>query len=150
MELKLKLENDLHAAMKSGDNNAKQTIRLALSNMKLIEVQKGSALEDTEIVAILQKEIKSRNETILDAEKINRQDIIDAARSEIKIIETYLPQQLSQAELAEIIKAAITETNAISMSDMGKVMKIAMAKVQGRSSNDNVSKTIREFLSSNK
>jgi uncharacterized protein len=148
MGLKQKLENDLHSAMKSGDNNAKQTIRLALSNMKLIEVQKGSALEDSEIISLLQKEIKSRNETIIDAEKINRQDIIDAAKSEIKVIEAYLPQQLNQTELVEIIKMAISETNPQGMSDMGKVMKIAMVKVQGRSSNDNVSKTVRELLSS--
>jgi uncharacterized protein YqeY len=150
MELKLKLENDLRTAMKSNDNNAKQTIRLALSNMKLAEVQKGSPLEDAEILAILQKEIKSRKETILDAEKINRQDIIEAANSEIKVIETYLPKQMEQADLFEIIKAAITEVNAQNMSDMGKVMKIALSKVQGRSSNDNVSKAVRELLSSNK
>jgi uncharacterized protein YqeY len=148
MPLKQRLENDLHVAMKSGDNNAKQTIRLALSNMKLAEVQKGSPLEDTEIVSLLQKEIKSRSETILDAVKINRQDIIDEAKAEIKIIETYLPQQLTQDELTEIIKSAISETNALGMSDMGKVMKVALAKVLGRSSNDNVSKTVREMLSS--
>ena len=148
MSLKQRLENDLHVAMKSGDNNAKQTIRLALSNMKLAEVQKGSPLEDIEIVSLLQKEIKSRSETILDAVKINRQDIIDEAKAEIKIIETYLPQQLTQDELTEIIKSAISETNALGMSDMGKVMKVAQAKVLGRSSNDNVSKTVREMLSS--
>ena len=150
MELKLKLENDLHTAMKNNDNTTKQTIRLALSNMKLVEVQKGAPLEDSEIIALLQKEIKSRNETILDAEKINRQDIIEAAKSEIKVIETYLPKQMDSAELIQIIKASIAETNAQSMSDMGKVMKVALAIVQGRSSNDNVSKAVRELLSSNK
>ena len=150
MELKLKLESDLHTAMKAGDNTQKQTIRLALSNIKLVEVQKGAQLDDAEIVSLLQKEIKSRNETILDAEKINRQDIIDDARAEIRIIEKYLPQQLSQPELVEIIKMAISETNAQGMAEMGKVMKVAMAKTQGRSSNDNISKTIRELLLSNK
>jgi uncharacterized protein len=150
MELKQKLENDMRSAMKSGDNTAKQTIRLALSNMKLIEVQKGSALDDVEIISLLQKEIKSRNETILDAEKIKRQDIIDAARAEIRVIEAYLPQQLPQSELEEIIKMAISETNAQNMSDMGKVMKIVMPKIQGRSSNDLISKTVRELLSNNK
>jgi len=148
MDLKQKMETDLHSAMKSGDNTVKQTIRLALSNIKLVEVQKGAALTDAEMVRLLQKEIKSRNETILDAEKINRQDIIEDARAEIKVIETYLPQQMSQSELLEIIKSAISETNASGMSDMGKVMKVAIAKVQGRSSNDSISKTIRECLSS--
>jgi uncharacterized protein len=150
MEIKQKLENDLHKAMKSGDNTTKQTVRMALTNMKMAEIQKGGPLEDIEIIALLQKEIKMRSETILDAEKINRQDIINDARLEIKVIENYLPQQLGHEELIQIVKEAISEVNAQSMSDMGKVMKIALIKVQGRAPNDVVSKTVREYLPNNK
>jgi hypothetical protein len=150
MELKQKLENDLHQAMKTGDNLTKQTVRMALSNIKLAEIQKGSPLEDVEIIGLLQKEIKMRSETILDAEKINRQDIITDAKSEIKVIENYLPQQLDQEELNTLVKQAISEVNAQTMSDMGKVMKIVLPKVQGRASNDIVSKTVRESLNNNK
>jgi uncharacterized protein len=146
MELKQKLENDLHSAMKSGDNISKQTIRMALSNIKLAEVQKGSPLEEIEILSILQKEIKSRSETILDAEKIKRQDIIDAANSEIKVIELYLPKQMDRNELNEIVKQAVSDVNAQNMNDMGKVMKIVLPKVQGKASNDVVSKVVREYL----
>lgn len=149
MGLKSKLESDLLTAMKNGDNTTKTTIRMILTNMKLTEVQKGSALDDNEILSILQKEIKSRNETISDAEKINRTDIIDSTKAEIKVIESYLPQQMSQEELVALVKQAITDSDAKSMSDMGKVMKIALPKIQGRAANDMVSKAVRDLLSNN-
>ena len=149
MGLKTKLESDLLNAMKSGDNTAKQTIRMILTNIKLTEVQKGSPVQDNEILSILQKEIKSRNETITDAEKINRKDIIDSTRAEIKFIETYLPQQMSPSDLNDIVKQAIIEVDAKSISDMGKVMKVVLPKVQGRAANDAVSKAVKDLLTNN-
>jgi uncharacterized protein len=146
MNLREKLEAALHDAMRSGDNISKQTIRMALSNIKLTEVQKGARLDDAEIINILQKEIKSRKETIIDAEKAKRQDIIDATKAEIKVIETFLPQQMAEDELKILVSQAISEVNAQGMTDMGKVMKVVLPKVQGRASNDLVSKAVRELL----
>lgn len=146
MSLKQKLEEKLKEAMRAQDVVTKQVIRMALTNIKLAEVQKGSPLEDNELLALLQKEIKMRNETILDAQKANREDIIEANKAEIKVIETFLPQQLGETQIKEIVAAAIAEVNAQGMSDMGKVMKCVLPKIQGQASNDMVSKTVRELL----
>lgn len=146
MNLKQRLETALHDAMRAGDTTAKETIRMALASIKFNEVQKGSALEENDVLNLLQKEIKSRKETIVDAEKAHRQDIITQTQSEIKIIETFLPQQLSEEELKGIILQAINEINAQNVSDMGKVMKIVLPKLQGKAPNDAVSKIVKELL----
>ena len=146
MNLREKLENTLHDAMRSGNTTAKNTIRMALTNIKLAEVQKGAKLDDPEIVNILQKEIKSRKETIADAEKAHRQDIIDSTQQEIMVIEPFLPKQLTDDELKILISQVIAEINAQSMTDMGKVMKTALPKVQGQASNEAVSRITRELL----
>ncbi|MGD0708661.1 MAG: GatB/YqeY domain-containing protein [Anaerolineaceae bacterium] len=140
------LEKSLHDAMKSGDVLRKNTLRLALSSIQLAEVEKHGALDDPTILTILQKEVKMRRETIQDAEKGNRKDIVDEKLAEIKILESFLPKQLSEAEIMELAKKAIQETGAGSVNDSGKVMKVLMPLVAGRAPGDQISKIVRQLL----
>jgi uncharacterized protein YqeY len=146
MELKLKLENDLKDAMRSGDDVKKSSIRMVIAAIKLAQVEKGDLLDDQAIVGLVQKEIKSRKESIADAEKANRPDLISAANEEIKALEMYLPAQMTQEELTALAKAAIIESGAALPNDMGKVMKLLVPQVQGKAPNDQVSRTVRQLL----
>jgi uncharacterized protein len=146
MELKLKLENDLKDAMRSGDDVKKSSIRMVIAAIKLAQVEKGDLLDDQAIVGLVQKEIKSRKESIADAEKANRPDLISAANEEIKALEMYLPAQMTQEELTALAQAAIIESGAVLPNDMGKVMKILIPQVQGKAPNDQISRTVRQLL----
>ena len=146
MPLKQDLENALHDAMRSKNEIVLKTIRLVMSNAKLTEIEKGQPLDDNGLVAILQKEIKSRKESISDAEKAKRPDLILAATAEVQILEAYLPKQMSESELIDLAKAAIAEVQASSPSDTGKVMKILIPRVQGRAAGDVISQTVRKLL----
>jgi uncharacterized protein YqeY len=146
MELKAKIENDLHDAMRNHDELRKRTLRMVLANIKLTEVEKIGTLSDVEVISILQKEIKNRKEAIQDAEKANRPDLIDSNNDEIGVLTDYLPRQLTENELIEIAKQAIAEVNAQNPNDVGKVMKVLIPRIQGRAPNDRVSQIIRILL----
>lgn len=148
METRQKLEAALKDAMRSGDEMRKQTIRMVMSAIKLSEVEKGKPLDDASVVAIVQKEVKSRSEAMQDALKANRPDLAEKAREETSFLETFLPKQLTQDELTELVREAIREVNASTPADMGKVMKVLMPKVQGRAAGDQVSQTVRQLLQS--
>ena len=119
---------------------------MVLSAVKLAEIDKGQPLDESGIAAILQKEIKIRQEAVQDAEKANRPDLIAAAKAEQAVIDTFLPQQLSDAEIEVMVKEAIVETNAIGPADMGKVMKAVMPKTQGRAAGDKINQIVRRLL----
>jgi len=146
MSLKETLELRLRDALRANDEVTKRTIRLALSAIKMAEIDKGQPLDDAGISAILQKEIKIRNEAMQDAEKANRQDLIDDAKAELAVIESFLPKQLGDSEIEALVKEAISETKAQSPADMGKVMKAVMPKIQGRASGDKISQIVRRLL----
>jgi uncharacterized protein YqeY len=146
MDIKQALENALHDAMRSKNDTVLKSIRLVMSTVKLAEIEKGKPMDDAGIISVLQKEIKSRKESIADAEKASRPDLISAANAEISVLEAYLPKQISDAELNEIVKNAIAEIQASAPSDMGKVMKIVMPKVQGRVAGDVLSQAVRKQL----
>lgn len=146
MTIRDELDNALKESLKSGDETRKTTIRLALAAIKQVEVDKRVKLDDTGIIPILQKEVKNRRETILDAEKAGRPETITQVEKEISILETFLPKEMDTEELKVIVRKAITETGATSQADMGKVMKIVMSQVQGRASGDTISRTVRELL----
>jgi hypothetical protein len=148
MELKATLENDLKDAMRSNDDVKRSTLRMVLSAIKLTEVEKGAKLEESAIIAILQKEIKSRNEAISDAERANRPDLIQNNLSEIRVLEMYLPKQMEESELRALIQSVISELGATGPADMGKVIKTVLPKVQGRAPNDRVSLLVRQLLQS--
>lgn len=147
MDTKKKLETALLDAMRSRDNVAKNTLRLALTNIKLAEVEKRGPLDETKLIAIIQKEIKSRQETIQIAEEVNRLEIVDETKSEISVLKKFLPKQLDDNEILELARTIISETEAESIRDMGKVMKEILPRIKGRAPNDNVSRIIKNLLS---
>ena len=146
MEIQKKIENEFKTAFKSGDEVSKRTLRMVLASIKLVEVEKGSALTDEEVLSILQKEIKSLRESITDAEKAGRDDLIAEAEPEIQILEQYTPQQLDEDEITELAKQAIEEIGATSQQEMGKVMKVLMPRIQGRADGSKVSASVRTLL----
>lgn len=145
--LKNDLQTSLKNAMKSGDVARRDTLRVVLTSIKLAEVEKGAELDDAAVVSILQKEVKAHKESVEGAQQANRPDLLAQYEKEIKILEEYLPEQMSEAQLRELVKAAIAEAEATSPADMGKVMKVALPKVNGRAPNSEVSRITRELLS---
>ena len=133
-------------AMKSGDEVRKRTVRMVLAAVKQVEVDKRIELDDVAIMALLQKEIKNRRESLEEAKKANRADLIEANEAEIKVLEVFLPKAMPAEELQALVQAAITETGAAGPADMGKVMKLVMPKVAGRAPNDAVSAAVKELL----
>jgi uncharacterized protein YqeY len=146
MDTKLALETALREAMRAKNDVALRTIRSVISAMKMAQIEKGKPLDESGISAILQKEVKSRRESIADAEKAGRPDLVDANKAEIVILEGFLPEQLSESELENLVRQAITDVQASSPTDMGKVMKILLPKVQGRVAGDLVSQCVRRLL----
>lgn len=146
MSIKSQIEHDLADAMRSGDTLRKATLRMALSAIKLAEVNKGNPLDESASLSIIQKEIKSRRETIEDAQRANRPDLVADAEAEITLLQTYLPAQLSHQELETLVRDAIAEVGATSITEMSQVMKVLMPRVQGRAEGSQVSQVIRQLL----
>jgi uncharacterized protein len=146
METRQKLDEELKNAMRSGDNMRKQNVRMIMSAIRLAEVEKGGKLDEAGVITIVQKELKSRIEALEDAKKANRPDLVEHAEVEMKFLETFLPKQLSEDELAILVKQAISDTAATGPADMGKVMKALMPRVQGVTTGDQVSKMVRKML----
>lgn len=144
--LKVKLNDLLHESMKSKDEVTRDTIRLVLTSLKLSEVEKKQEMDNAGILALIQKEIKSRHEAITDFKKGNRADLVTRAEAEIKVLEQFLPKQISDDELKAIIASAVTEVGAASMADMGKVLKVVIPKVQGQAASDRISSFVKELL----
>ncbi len=145
--LKNKLNDLLHEAMRNKDEVTRDTIRLVLTNLKLTEVEKKMELDDASIMNLLQKEIKMRYESITEFKKGNRPDLVERAEKEVKVLEQFLPKQLSDDELKAIVSAAISEVDAKSLADMGKVMKVVISNVKGQATSDRISGFVKEILS---
>ncbi|MCZ2126794.1 MAG: GatB/YqeY domain-containing protein [Anaerolineales bacterium] len=146
MNTKEKLNEAMKAAMKSGDELRKRTIRMTLAAVKQAEVDKRVELEESALIALLQKEVKTRREALAEAEKANRADLAAENVSEIKVLEEFLPQAMPADELRALVQAAIAETGAAAPSDMGKVMKVVIPKVAGRAPNDAISAMVKTLL----
>ncbi len=146
MLTKQNLESELKTAMREGDDVRKRVLRMALTEIKLAEVEKQQPLDETELLAILQKEVKSRNETIEDSKKANREDIVKDAEEEIAVLQSYLPEPLTDDELTKIVRQTIAEVEASSPQDMGGVMKALMHKIQGRADGKKASEIVRREL----
>jgi len=146
MTVKSQLENALKDALRSGDDLRKRTLRMALSAIKQTEIDKGITLDDPGVMAVLQKEIKGRHETIADAERANRPDLVAASRDEIAVLEGYLPKPLTSQELEAEVRQAIAEVGATSPAQMGQVMKLLMPRLQGRATGEAASQVARKLL----
>jgi uncharacterized protein len=146
MSTKTQLENALKDAMRAGDDLSKRTIRMALSAIKLAEIEKGAPLEESAVLAVLQKEIKSLREAIADAERAGRPELATEATAEISLLETYLPKPLTPKEIEDLARAAIAEVGATSAREMGQVMKVLMPRLQGHAEGAQVSQIVRQLL----
>jgi uncharacterized protein YqeY len=146
MELKTQLENSLKDAMRASDDVKRRTLRMVLASSKMAEIEKGSPLDDQAIMAIIQKEIKSRRESIQEAQKANRLDLESASLAEIAVLESYLPTPFSETELQQLVNSVIIELGATGPADMGRVIKAVMPRVQGRAAGDKVSQAVRAAL----
>jgi uncharacterized protein YqeY len=146
METKQKIESSLKDAMRAGDDVRRRTLRMVLAGIKNSEIDKGGSLEEPVIIAILQKEIKSRREAIQEAQKANRPDLEADSQAEIRVLEDFLPRPLADEELRSLVEQTIAETQAAAPSDMGKVMKALQPKLLGRAPGDKVSAMVKALL----
>ena len=147
MNLKSRIQEDMKNAMRSGLKDELKVIRLILSSIKQIEIDKKITIDDDEqILNILNKMVKQRRDSISQFQKDEREDLAQIEIDEIKIINRYLPEELSESELASIISDAIEESNAEDIKNMGSVMSIIKDKTKGRADMSKVSNIVRERL----
>ena len=132
MSLSKQIVSDLTAAMKAQDAARTSTLRMVKAAMMNRQIEKGSELDDDDMQKLLRSLVKQRRDSIEPYEKAGRQELVDKEKAEIAVIETYLPQAVSEAEIEQVVTAAIAETGATSMKDMGKVMKAAQAALAGK------------------
>ena len=147
MNLKSRIQEDMKNAMRSGLKDELKVIRLILSSIKQIEIDKKITIDgDEQILNILNKMVKQRRDSISQFQKGEREDLAQIEIDEIKIINRYLPEELSESELASIISDAIEESNAEDIKNMGSVMSIIKDKTKGRADMSKVSNIVRERL----
>ena len=139
---------DLTAAMKAQDAGRTSTLRMVKAAMMNRQIEKGSELDDDDMQKLLRSLVKQRRDSIEQYEKAGRQELVQKEKAEIDIIETYLPQAASQEEIEQAVAAAIAETAATSMRDMGKVMKAAQAALAGKNADGRlISEVVKSKLS---
>lgn len=146
MSLKERLMNDLKVAMKEKQQLRKSVITLARSAIKQIEVDKRVELDDEGVIEILSKQVKQKKDAIDEFTKGGREDLANEAKAEIDILMDYLPQQLTEEEVTDIVRQVVDEVGANSPKDMGKVMSAVMPKLKGRADGKLVNQVVRQFL----
>ena len=146
MVLKARISDDMKAAMRAKDAPRLGAIRLLLAAMKQKEVDERVELTDTDVISIIEKMIKQRRDSIAQYEAGNRRDLADAERFEITVLQAYMPQALSDAEIAAAIAEAVQSSGAKAMSDMGKVMAVLKPKLAGRADMGKVSALVKARL----
>ncbi|MEW8373639.1 MAG: GatB/YqeY domain-containing protein [Candidatus Thiodiazotropha sp.] len=145
--LKAQILDDVKQAMKAKQKERLGTLRLITAAIKQREVDERCELDDTQVLAILEKMIKQRRDSIKQYEDAGRQELADQEKSEIAIIEAYMPAGLGEDEIAALIEGAIAETGASEMKDMGKVMGLLKPQMQGRADMGKVSGLVKQKLS---
>jgi len=141
------LQNEMKQALKAKDNLKLSVIRMLISEIKKVQIDKKKELSDEEIIEVIQRYAKQRKEAIKQYKDAKREDLAQKEEQELEIVSKFLPKQLSEEEIVKIVEQVIKETGASSMRDMGKVMKIVMEKVKGRADGSLVSKIVKEKLS---
>lgn len=146
MTLQDQLMNDLKAALRERDELRKSAIRMALAALKNERVAKNAELTEQEMVAVLRKEVRVRQDAMQEYEKGGREDLVAQESAAIEIVESYLPDMLGRDEIVEMARNAIAETGAAGPRDMGSVMRVLMPRVQGRADGRMVSEVVKELL----
>lgn len=146
MSLKERLLNDLKQSMKEKDTIKKSCVTMVRAAILQAEKDKKVELKDDEIVDIIAKQLKQRRDSLQDFKKADRQDLIEQTQKEIDVLTKYLPQQLSEDEIKQIVIETIREVGATSMKGMGKVMGAIMPKVKGKADGSLVNKFVKQYL----
>ncbi len=146
MDTKTQLNNAMKEAMRAKDKVAKRTLTMVRAAIQQREKDGREELDDSAVLAILQKELKSREETIAEAKKAGRDDLVADTEEEIVVLKKYLPEAMSAEELRVLASEVIAELEASTIRDMGKVMKVIVPRVAGRASGGDISNVVRELL----
>ena len=148
MSLKEQLTEDMKTAMKAKEEGKQRlsVIRLVRGAIKQVEIDGKKELDDEGVIAIISKEVKQRRDSIEEFKKGGREDLVEQNEAEIAILMEYLPKQLSEDEVRELVKAAVAESGATTAKEMGKVMKVLMPKVKGKADGKLVNNLVKELL----
>jgi len=146
-KLKEQLMEDMKKAMKAKDKERLSIIRMTRSEIKNKEIETGEELDDQGVTAVIAKQVKQIKDSLADFEKSGKKDVMKKLHNEIKILQEYLPEQMSEAEVDKLVDQVIEETGAENMSDMGQVMGAIMPKIKGKADGSMVSSKVKEKLS---
>ena len=147
MSLQSEISAALKDAMRAKDEAKLASLRLVLTAIKNREKEVRRSLEDSEIISLISTQIKQRKESIDHYRKAGRDDLVKAEESELQILQAYMPEELSAEEMSQALDEVISEVGAVSIKDMGKVMKAAMAKLAGRADGRAINEMVKEKLS---
>jgi uncharacterized protein len=146
MSLKARITEDMKSAMRAGEKEKLATIRLLMAGIKQREVDERIQLDDAQVLSVLEKMVKQRRESITQFEAGGRADLVASEQAELVVLQGYLPEQLSEAELTALINSAIASTGAASIKDMGKVMGVVKGQAAGRADMGKVGALIKARL----
>ena len=141
-----RLEADLKEAMRAGDRTARDTIRFVLAAVKNAEIDRGGPLSDAEAVAVLQKQVKQRQESIDQFRSAGRADLVEREEAQLNVVRRYLPAELSDAEVEELARSVVAEVGATSVKDLGRVMPVLIQRAAGRADGRRLSAAARAAL----
>ncbi|GGA36417.1 hypothetical protein GCM10007416_06660 [Kroppenstedtia guangzhouensis] len=146
MSLIERLNQDMKTAMKNKEKTTLSVIRMVRSSIKNKEIELQHSLTEEEALDVVAKELKQQRDSLREFEQVGREDLAQKARDEIAVLERYMPEQLTDAELKKIVQETIASTGAASKADMGKVMKAVMPRVKGRADGKRVNRLVQEGL----
>ena len=146
--LKQKLENDLKQALRSGDKVKRSVIRLVLAAVNNAEIARQAALSDSDVLGVIAKEARQREESITAFKQGNRPDLVAQEEAELSILQAYLPKQMTREEIMEAARKVIAEVGAVGPGDKGKVMPKLIAQLKGRADGREINAVVSELLSS--
>ncbi len=147
MSLLERLNSDIKQAMKNKEKDKLSVIRMIKSSIQNEAIKTGNELSEDEELTVLSREVKQRKDSLHEFDKAGREDLVEKIRTELQYVELYMPKQLSEEEVSEIVKQAISETGASSKAEMGKVMAVIMPKVKGKADGSLVNKLVQQHLS---
>ncbi len=146
MSLKDQLAEDLKDAMRQGDDTRKSALRMAIAAIKNAEVAAIKQFDDAEVIGVIGKQAKQRRESIEEFGKANRQDLVDKEAAELKVLETYLPAQMSREDVTSVARKVVEEVGAMGPSDKGRVMSALMPRLAGQADGKTVNEVVTELL----
>lgn len=146
MALKEKISEDMKAAMKAHEKDRLAVIRMVRSAIRQMEIDGKKELDDEGVIAVISKEVKMRKDSLEEFQKGGREDLVAKTQAEIDVLLPYLPKQLSEEEIAALVKEAVEQTGASAPKDMGKVMGVLMPKVKGRADGKLVNGIVKSML----